>query len=75
MTNWRRSTTPPTTDRVTTNTGKRSVETAGSAGLCIGIEMDRVYYQHICDQECVCMSVGECVCVCVCMCVCLCVRV
>ena len=43
MTTRRRSTTPPTADRVTTNKRKRSVETAASAGLYIGIEMDRVY--------------------------------
>ena len=65
MTTRRRSTTPPTADRVTTNTGKRSVETAGSAGLCIGIEMDR----HI-NSTFVIRSVCVCVCVCVCVFVC-----
>ena len=42
MTTRRRNTTPPTAGRVT-HTAKRSVETAGSAGLYIGIEMDEVY--------------------------------
>ena len=63
MTTRRRSTTPPTADRVT-HTAKRSVETAGSAGLYMGIEIDRVYQTaHVVIRMC------ECVCVCVCVCV------